>query len=111
MSSNDYSIKDSNFSTPLTHDEIQSLIDDLRNRQSDIKSGRKSLLNHLEISLDRSSHNIMVGTNDKKVHPLLSRLYKTKKDLFYIKNKGFTDLSCTSTNKLITELESLKSSN
>jgi predicted SAM-dependent methyltransferase len=63
------------------------------------------------MSLDRYSHNIMVGTNYPKVHPLLSRLHKTKKDLFYITNKGYTDLSRTSTNKLITELESLKSSN
>jgi len=58
---------------PLINDEIQSLIDDLRNRQSDIKSdaGVKYSLKHLGMSLDRSSHNIMVSTNDKKVHPLL----------------------------------------
>ena len=73
---------------PLINEEIQSLIDDLRNKQSNIRSGNKSLLKHLEISLDRSSNNIRVGTNDKKVHPLLSRLYKTKKDLFYITKRG-----------------------
>ena len=56
---------------PLTNDEIQSLIDDLKNRQSNRISGRKALLKHLGIYVDRSSHTIMEGTNDKKVHPLL----------------------------------------
>jgi hypothetical protein len=111
MSSNDYSIRDSEFSTPLTHYEIQSLIDDLRNRQSEINSGKKNLLKHLGISLDRSSHNIMVGTNDKKVHPLLSRLYKTKREFFRSDRYGALVLHKTSIKKLITHLESLKSSN
>jgi hypothetical protein len=110
MSSNDYSIRDSDFSTPLTHYEIQFLIDDLRNRQSEIKSGKKNWLKHLGISLDRSSHNIMVGTNDKKVHPLLSRLYKTKREFFRSTRNGSLVLHRTSIKKLITHLESLKSS-
>ena len=112
-SSNDYSLRDSNFSTPLTHDEIQSLIDDLSNRQSNIKSstGRKYSLKHIEISVNRSTNKIMEGTNVKKVHPLLSRLYNTNREYFYIKNDGYIDLTSTSINKLITNLESLKSSN
>jgi hypothetical protein len=75
--------------------------------------------------LDRSGY-IMVGTNDKKVHPLLSvpppslfyplprkpageeekserggrRLYKTKT---YLTKDGYTYLAGTNINKLITE--------
>jgi len=71
-----------NFYEPLTNDEIQYLIEDLINKQSNIISGRKTLLKHLEISLNRSSNNIMEGTNDKKVHPLLSRLYNHNKECF-----------------------------
>jgi hypothetical protein len=111
MSSNDYSLRDSHFLTPLNNDEIQSLIDDLRNRQSCIKSGNKHFLKHLGISLDIPSKYIMVGINDKKVHPLLSKLFETNKELFQKTSKGYTSVKETVIKKLITGLESLKSSN
>ena len=109
--SNNYSVRD-DFSTPLTHDEIESLIDDLRNRQLDIKSSSgNKCLSHIGISINRFSNNIMEGTSDKKVHPLLSRLYKTKRDYFYITEKGYLKLANTSTKKLITNLEKFNASN
>jgi hypothetical protein len=69
------------------------------------------MLKHLEISLDRFSKNVKVGTYDKQVHPLLSRLYKTNKQCFRLQKKGGITLRETSISKLITNLENLKSSN
>lgn len=100
-----------NLSEPLTNDEIQHLINDLRNRQYEIKSSKNNMLKHLEISLDRFSKNVKVGTYDKQVHPLLSRLYKTNKQCFRLQKKGGITLRETSISKLITNLENLKSSN
>ena len=98
---------------PLNNDEIQSLIDDLRNRQQDTISdaGKKYSLKHLGMSFNRSGMNIMVGTQDKKVHFLLSRLYKTNKQCFRMRKDGSIYLANTSTKKLIHKLESLKSFN
>ena len=96
-----------NSNEQLNNDEIQSLIDDLRNRQSNIKSGRKSLLRNLRISVNRSSKNIMEGTEDKKQHLLLSRLYRTNKECF-TKRSGYPDVGFTKIADLITKLENLK---
>jgi hypothetical protein len=115
-SSNDSSI-DSNYSTPLNDKEITDLIEDLKNRKNEIKydAGKKlkHALSHIGISVNRYNHHLMAVTeeDEKEVHPLLSRLYKNNKDLFKKDRKGNLNLSNTSTNILIADLEKLKSSN
>lgn len=52
---------------------------------SNIKSGRKSELRHLGITLNRSSKCIEVlteGTSIKQKHTLLYRLYRTNRECF-----------------------------
>jgi hypothetical protein len=52
----------------------------------------------------------LVGTNDKEVHPLLSRLFNTNKE-FFNKSNGKWKVGSTSVNILIGKLENIKSSN
>jgi hypothetical protein len=97
------------FSTPLTYEEIQPLIDDLkdrRDRQLDIPdAGKNFTLKHLGMSVDSYTKNIMVGTDDKRIYPLLSRFCKTKKREFQLKGLKIIDSGSISVNKLITDLE------
>ena len=63
----------------------------------------------LEISKDIYTNNIVEGTNNKKVHYLLSKLYNTDKSCFYKRPDGYVVIENTHIKKLITDLESLKS--
>jgi hypothetical protein len=67
----------------------------------------KPLLRDLDIYLDMSTTNILVGTDDKKIHDLLSRLAKTKRECFRIYNSSIC-VSTTYVFALINNLENLR---
>jgi hypothetical protein len=105
LSSSGCKLRDYDLSVPLTNDEIQCLINDLRTRQANVQYGTlNKTLNHLTILVNPTLGMVVAGTDDI-VHPLLSRLYNQNRDLFYsFKSMAFGK---TIIDKLVTDLQSM----
>lgn len=106
-------------SRPLTRDEMQSLINELKDKRMAAQSDGvvcigKYSLKYLKISRHARNQTIFV-LNDhsgvKEVHSLLSRLYRTEKNTFYTNPYGDVRVDQTSVNRLISEIETLMLAN
>ena len=81
-------IKDAPHLTPLTNEELQRLLDYLTKSLAPPQYNHNTVFKDLGMSIDKHKKFRTVGTDSDETHDLMSRLYHTKKEIFYLSHKG-----------------------